>query len=983
VRKINQYGKANLRYVKCMHVDDLTDSGSSKRSLSSRSASSKFSRKRITLAQDFRRDPLSQKARYALVWGKKKDVQITLDRFVSVRVGKVTERAKRSPAPNSRVLSLLTSDSKHSALDIEAPTRMDRDKFARAFSRFLDVPLEGEETSSVHSAEYTPSTHKTTPEASASSSAPGDMAPPVVSAHGKAPAMGEQPKAEGAIVPRDGGPPRVVEKDKGIDGFWQGAVAAANAAIDASTPADQNDGFNHKAVVELPSEKDLGGVVDDDGKDNEGGSLVSSLTGHGFDQELVEELHNALNELRVELEDSRAEAARAVKVAEQAIQSAEKNSSQEWQNTVTHKAAEAAALAQKRSAEAMAKQRLAEERLDGERRTASFWRKQAEVAEEEAGLLQTRAAAAEVRKSAIEEQLESERRMAQSKLESMKDSLVKLEASQLDSLNTALQKNNDLETELEATKRDLANSKDDSDGAESPTEQHRKSAFSILNRKKKTEKPIEQATAKLLETKILSSSDEDEKQLTSIQTDELSKLKAETILVRQQYEHLRRSTSAELSALPEISKQWTDQISLSLEASQAEIHRLRERLATESASRRKLLHEVQDLRGVVRVYCRPRPPKNDVSLFEMPSHETLVVRRDKLDSGESSQPRSFEFDRIFDPTIPQTDVYGEIQDVCLGVLDGFNITLLAFGQKGCGRTKSVLGEVNDVEGKVSIESHGIHLQSLKQLFDIAEHRSDRFKDTFSLSIVEVHNERLLDLLVGTTYGETRANVVVADSSSRKRKDKNAEDEAGSGKGAKLEIRSDLLGDTVVHGSLSVDVESFDEVIKTWSECITNRRKRLREQNVDIDEYESSSHVIATLKVTSANIATGHGVVGKLQFVDMAAADLVMRQKNEPDVAETMSTMIGLNDWKFRNRSLETLCHVIQARAQYVRNVPYRNSTLTHLLRDSLEGDTKVIFLACVSSDPADMRESTATLRLASRLRQVSLGKATKHALTSP
>ena len=49
----------------------------------------------------------------------------------------------------------------------------------------------------------------------------------------------------------------------------------------------------------------------------------------------------------------------------------------------------------------MAKQRLAEERLDGEKRAAAFWRNQAEVAEDDAGRLQTRAAAAEVQRAAV------------------------------------------------------------------------------------------------------------------------------------------------------------------------------------------------------------------------------------------------------------------------------------------------------------------------------------------------------------------------------------------------------------------------------------------------------------------------------------------------------------------------------------------------------------------------------------------------------
>jgi hypothetical protein len=82
-----------------------------------------------------------------LSWGKKKDVKIPLDKFVAVRKGKTTERTKRNPCPPSRILSLVTAyeDTPYSAttttLDIEAPTKLDRDKFARAFSRFLNVPL--------------------------------------------------------------------------------------------------------------------------------------------------------------------------------------------------------------------------------------------------------------------------------------------------------------------------------------------------------------------------------------------------------------------------------------------------------------------------------------------------------------------------------------------------------------------------------------------------------------------------------------------------------------------------------------------------------------------------------------------------------------------------------------------------------------------------------------------------------------------------
>jgi DNA-binding XRE family transcriptional regulator len=191
------------------------------------------------------------------------------------------------------------------------------------------------------------------------------------------------------------------------------------------------------------------------------GSVVSSITGAGYDQEIVEELHMALTELRAELEESRAEAARAVKVAEQAIQSAENSSSKDWNSTVTHKAAEAAALAQKKSAEAMAKARLAEERLEGERKNGSIWRKQAEAAEEEAGHWQTRAAAAEVQRAAISEGLGSERKKAAMLLASMKQRFTSSETYQRDAFEATMERNRTLELELEVLRESLSHKNDE------------------------------------------------------------------------------------------------------------------------------------------------------------------------------------------------------------------------------------------------------------------------------------------------------------------------------------------------------------------------------------------------------------------------------------------------------------------------------------------------------------------------------------------
>jgi kinesin family protein C2/C3 len=160
---------------------------------------------------------------------------------------------------------------------------------------------------------------------------------------------------------------------------------------------------------------------------------------------------------------------------------------------------------------------------------------------------------------------------------------------------------------------------------------------------------------------------------------------------------------------------------------------------------------------------------------------------------------------------------------------------------------------------------------------------------------------------------------------------------------------------------------------------------LKEQGVDLQAHEAASHVIATLKIVSTNIATGVGTQGKIQFVEFAGADLAShrssgKNKNPKTNDNVLAPVGNRGEWKYANRSMAAVMDVVLARAQFNRSVPYRNSTITHLLQDALEGDAKVMMLLCVSSDPKDMQETASALRFASKMKRVNIGKATKHAI---
>jgi len=362
---------------------------------------------------------------------------------------------------------------------------------------------------------------------------------------------------------------------------------------------------------------------------------------------------------------------------------------------------------------------------------------------------------------------------------------------------------------------------------------------------------------------------------------------------------------------------------------------------------------------------------------------------------EDTSPVSFKFDRVFSHGTSQYEVFSELEEPLISSLDGFNVTLMAFGQGGSGKTHTLLGDVNwdtaiDGEGGnddvPSLKTHGVQLQAVQQLFTIAGHRTDRYKDAFSITMVEVHNEKLHDLIAGTPSAEHYGEVVLCETRDRPSRDKRrgggeatvAENAAGWRKG-KLEIRTDVDGNTVVQGLVSVTVGSFEEALTAWREAIAQRAERLRSQGLDAKKHERKTNVITTVNIKSVNIATGVGTEGKLQFVDMASSDVVRGAKKAREDREgAVQAVAEEDDTQFGNKSIDAFNDVVNARIQFDRSVPYRNATLTHLLRDSLEADTKVLLMCCVSSEQAHVADTMGALRFASRMQKVSIGKATKH-----
>jgi len=1029
VRKIHSNGKSQLRYVKCVPIDP--------KQLKTKTINMSHSVPAHGVGSP-NAQPLQNKQFMAITWGHKKTVPLL--HFTQVRKGKTTERTKRNPNPSGKLLSLITNDRRHGSLDIEAPTQLDRDKFAKAFAVFLGVDLVEDFVGQEVHASSTERKHPGRSDRSSSKSVASTKSHPTgmqpipslsisddlslgtsnaSSTYSSSIYSNTTPRGmdymhqNEALLPSLQSSPSSTHESKmeskskdehhGHLMMPQSSLGGSNHDTSAASPnplkprIDLTKTENHSLDKEKEDSKKES--VEDDL------SAVSSLT-QGFDQEIVEELHQEINELRAELEASRAEAARAVKVAEQAIQSAEACSSNDWNSTVTHKAAEAAAQAQKRSAEAIAKQRLAEEKLAEERKSATFWRNQAQKVEDEVGTLKTRLTVAQIQRTAVTEELDRERRKAASYIQTMKKDYSSSEAFQRELLASTAEQNRLLEIELDGTRQDYLAKDEEVKSLQEHILELKNELVLAEKSSKKTKlfcKPkMMRGESLLLESdrnSTASISSPMKSNVESIHLEELLKIQAESQALKKQFELLKRTTVAELSTLPEQAEEWSNLASRAINDAQSEVNILKNQLALEMANRRKLLHEVQDLRGVVRVYCRPKPltitPENPspTSIITVPSNDVLLLHQTKED-GEDIQ-MCFEFDRMFTSHSSQSEVYMEMEELVLGALDGFNSCLIAYGSSESGKTHSLIGDYEvilsddeDAFPTVEILQTGVHLLAAQQLFQVSFERSDRYEDSFSISILEVYDEKLFDLLAHSDFAKNCGVVKGLDGRDQKNKKRlNDNGSTTEGQTSALEIRTNHDGDTFVQGLISIPVNNYDEVLKIWQESLIRRATRAKELGIDFSAYEAASHLIATIEVISTNISTGVGTVGKVQFADLAGSDVIQRKssvssKSKSTGMDDILAPIGNNyEWKFLNKSIATLTDVVNARVNFSRDTPYGNSTITHVLRDALEADTKTLLLACVSSDPNDLQETANTLRFASKIRQMVVGKATRRHIT--
>ncbi|KAG5232464.1 kinesin protein [Salix suchowensis] len=358
---------------------------------------------------------------------------------------------------------------------------------------------------------------------------------------------------------------------------------------------------------------------------------------------------------------------------------------------------------------------------------------------------------------------------------------------------------------------------------------------------------------------------------------------------------------------------------------------LKKKYLKELSERKRLYNEVIELKGNIKVFCRCRP----LNQVEITNGSSYVVEFDSSIDNElqiissDSSKKQFKFDHVFRPEDNQEAVFAQTKPIVTSVLDGYNVCIFAYGQTGTGKTFTMEGNP---------ENRGVNYRTLDELFRLSQERSGAMRYELFVSMLEVYNEKIKDLLVENSNQPTK----------------------------KLEIKQTAEGTQEVPGLVEAQVNGTEDV---WELLKSGSRAR-SVGSTSANELSSRSHCLLRVTVRGENLVDGQKTRSHLWMVDLAGSERVGKIDVEGE---------RLKESQFINKSLSALGDVIAALASKTGHIPYRNSKLTHILQSSLGGDCKTLMFVQISPSAADVGETICSLNFASRVRGIESGPARKQA----
>ncbi|KAI4364136.1 hypothetical protein MLD38_020267 [Melastoma candidum] len=350
----------------------------------------------------------------------------------------------------------------------------------------------------------------------------------------------------------------------------------------------------------------------------------------------------------------------------------------------------------------------------------------------------------------------------------------------------------------------------------------------------------------------------------------------------------------------------------------------------------------RDSRGEVnvQVLLRCRPFSDDEQRMNASSVISCNEQRREVTVTQNpinkQTDRVFTFDKVFGPKAQQRSIYDQaVAPIVEQVLDGFNCTVFAYGQTGTGKTYTMEGGMNSKSSELTAET-GVIPRAVRQIFDTLEAQNADY--SMKVTFLELYNEEVTDLLASED--------VVRFAEERQKRP--------------ISLMEDGKGCVFVRGLEEVAVYSANEIYTLLEQGAAKRRTA----DTLLNKRSSRSHSVFSIMVYIKETTIGDEELikcGKLCLVDLAGSENISRSGSRDGRAKEAGEI---------NKSLLTLGRVINALVEHSPHVPYRDSKLTRILRDSLGGKTKTCIIATISPSAHCLEETLSTLDYAYRAKNI-------------
>ena len=292
----------------------------------------------------------------------------------------------------------------------------------------------------------------------------------------------------------------------------------------------------------------------------------------------------------------------------------------------------------------------------------------------------------------------------------------------------------------------------------------------------------------------------------------------------------------------------------------------------------------------------------------------------------------FKFSGIFEPKTTQEEVFAKLGNkVITNSLEGYNSTIFCYGQTGSGKTYTMCGNDNSKE-------RGLIPRLLISFFKrIREEKNKNINYDVYISYIEIYNENAYDLFDKSHFREPLENW------------------------RKIIVYEDNYGNIMLKNMSMIKVENEQQALDL---LVTGNYIR-HASSTSMNLASSRSHAIFSLVIEGKDNDTEIMRVSKINLVDLAGSER-LKTNNKNDVI--------YNETKYINLSLSFLEQVIVSLGDRdkgkINHIPYRNSLMTTILKDSLGGNCKTILIANASSNLKFLDETLSTMRFALRCAKV-------------